>query len=96
MVLCLPDGTIYDVWGPFYADGHHNDEMLLEACLDKASCGIRTKFDPSIDAFFADRGFTRCRPADTTITQLQKDAAEDLDVVQQQLQQQSGKAITII
>lgn len=56
--LCLPDGTIFDTYGPFFSDGNHNDEKLWNHIVEKNLNGICDFFNTSL--FFCFFYFTFC------------------------------------
>lgn len=59
MGIILPDGRIFDLIGPFFSDGDHNDEWMWRYITD-TNCGdLKDVFDLFEDEFLADRGFLR-------------------------------------
>lgn len=60
MGIVFPDGTIYDMLGPFYADGDHSDEWMWEWIQEENEGRVNDFFDEE-DEFFADRGFLQCQ-----------------------------------
>ena len=54
MAIVLPDRKIFDMIGPFYSDGDHNDEWMWN-WIQENNCGeVKEIFDVSEDEFFAD------------------------------------------
>ena len=47
MDVVLPDGTIFDVFDPFFSDHQHNDESLWNYIVKNNLGGIRDFFDTS-------------------------------------------------
>ena len=61
LVSTAPDGTFVEIFGPFLADGKHNDEALHNYVLDMEESPLLKHLDPNEDELLLDRGFIRCK-----------------------------------
>ena len=71
MVITFLDGTFFDIYGMFYADGYNNDEQIMNVLMDESKEDYNCEelnaykgvlcdlFEPE-DEFLCDRGFDRC------------------------------------
>ena len=59
MGIVLPDGRFWDIIGPFYADGDHNDQWIWNYILLYNIGNLKNHFRVGEDEFIADRGFQR-------------------------------------
>jgi DDE superfamily endonuclease len=57
MGIQLPSGKWYDLIGPFYADGDHNDAKIWNYIVEENLGNICDAFDEENDEFLGDRGF---------------------------------------
>ncbi|CAF3930089.1 unnamed protein product [Rotaria sp. Silwood1] len=72
MAVMLLDGKWFDVYGPYYSDGHNNDELIWNTLSDDnveiydnkdlfaQRQQLHTTFTKN-DMFIGDRGFSRCK-----------------------------------
>ena len=63
----MADGTFFDSFGPYYADGHHNDPSLLEDVMDKDLNQIKSVFSDT-DSIIGDKAFSRAKIPYAVIT----------------------------
>jgi hypothetical protein len=72
MAIMLLDGKWFDVYGPYYSDGHNNDELIwntlsddnMEAFENKNLFVQRQQLHTTFartDMFVGDRAFSRCK-----------------------------------
>ena len=59
LVFTAPNGRVVEAFGPFLADGHHNDEWLFNYCFDMPESPLRQHLDLERDETMCDRGFNR-------------------------------------
>ena len=55
MAIMLLDGKWFDVYGPYYSDGHNNDKVVWNTLSDESLEEFGN------DMFIGDRGFTRSK-----------------------------------
>lgn len=67
LVFVMADGTFFDSFGPYYADGHHNDPSLLEDVMDKDLNQIKSVFSDT-DSIIGDKAFSRAKIPYAVIT----------------------------
>ena len=56
LIVVLPDGTFYDIFGPFYANKIHGDDKIWNSVINSESMNI---FEKGKSSFLVDRGFQR-------------------------------------
>ena len=61
LVYTAPDGTFVEIFGPFLADGKHNDEALHNYVLEMEESPLLKHLDQNEDELLLDRGFIRCK-----------------------------------
>ncbi|CAF1406150.1 unnamed protein product, partial [Didymodactylos carnosus] len=72
MAMMLLDGKWFDTYGPYYSDGHNNDELIWNTLSDDSLEEYESKDLPvqrqqvhatfsRNDMFIGDRGFARCK-----------------------------------
>lgn len=49
MGIVLPNGKFYDIVGPFYANGDHNDQWIWNFIVAHNMADIKNIFDTGID-----------------------------------------------
>jgi hypothetical protein len=57
MGVQFANGVWFDLMGPFYADGDHNDASIWNYIVEKDIGNIHYIFDEEVDEFIGDRGF---------------------------------------
>ncbi|CAF1529916.1 unnamed protein product [Adineta steineri] len=57
MGIQFADGTWFDLIGPFYADGDHNDASIWNYIVEEDIGNIHDIFNEETDEFLGDRGF---------------------------------------
>lgn len=60
MGIVLPDGRWWDIIGPYYSDGKHNDKWLWDYIVTHLRSLLQRGFKIKVDEFLADRGFIKC------------------------------------
>ena len=63
MVIVLPDGKFFDLIGPFFSDGNHNDEWIWRYIVANNCEDVGKVFNKN-DEFLADRGFLHIEEED--------------------------------
>lgn len=64
MAIVLPNGKFFDLIGPFFGDGDHNDEWMWRYIVENNCGDVTTAFHKEKDHFLADRGFLHIKEED--------------------------------